>query len=76
MKKQWLVSLMACLCLLPAFAVGEAADTPLMVKGLTVTGLGLGGVFLVLVLFYIMIKLISRIGVKRHADAEDRTAQG
>lgn len=34
-------------------------------KGLVVTGLGLGGVFLVLTLFYAGIKLLQRVSPKQ-----------
>ena len=45
-------------------AVQVAADTasmPLMTKGLIVTGAGLAGVFLVLFLFFFMIKLMQKL---------------
>ncbi|MHC1785718.1 MAG: OadG-related small transporter subunit [Christensenellales bacterium] len=35
-------------------------DLPIFVKGLIVTGLGLVGVFLVLALFFIAIKLLQK----------------
>lgn len=38
------------------------ASMSLLAKGLTVTGLGLAGVFLVLCLFYATIKLMQKIG--------------
>ena len=34
----------------------------LLMKGLTVTGVGLAGVFLVLCLFYATIKLMQKVG--------------
>ncbi len=36
----------------------------LLEKGLTVTGIGLAGVFLVLCLFYVTIKLMQRVKTK------------
>ena len=41
---------------------------PLMSKGLLTTALGLLGVFLVLALFFVTIKLLQHIGVKKNAD--------
>ena len=38
------------------------ASMSLLAKGLTVTGLGLAGVFLVLCLFYATIKLMQKVG--------------
>ena len=40
------------------------ADIPVFTKGLIATGLGLGGVFLVLALFFIAIKLLQKIKAK------------
>lgn len=40
------------------------ADIPVFTKGLIVTGLGLAGVFLVLALFFVTIKLLQKIKVK------------
>jgi|GEM_PF-677313 len=57
--------------LLPCAALGEGTGMSLTTKGLMVTGLGLGGVFLVLVLFYWMIRLISRLGIRK-----DEKSQG
>lgn len=51
--------------LLPCPTFGEETGMSLTMKGLTVTGLGLGGVFLVLVLFYWTIRLISRLGIRK-----------
>ena len=36
-------------------------DMPLMTKGLIVTAGGLGGVFLVLILFFLMIKIMGKL---------------
>ena len=47
-----------------ALAEGEAtglATLPLLQKGLIVTGVGLLGVFLVLFLFYLTIKLMQKL---------------
>ena len=40
------------------------ADLPLMSKGLVVTLAGLAGVFLVLLLFFLMIKIMQKAGKK------------
>ena len=37
------------------------AETPLFTKGLIVTAGGLGGVFLVLILFFLMIKVMHKL---------------
>ena len=37
------------------------ADLPLLTKGLIVTAGGLGGVFLVLILFFLMIKVMGKM---------------
>ncbi|MBQ8555448.1 MAG: hypothetical protein IJ438_06175 [Clostridia bacterium] len=55
--------------LLPLMLVGTAfaeeaisyASMPLMTKGLIVTAGGLAGVFLVLILFFIVIKLMQKV---------------
>ena len=44
-----------------AEAVSSLAEIPLFTKGLLVTVMGLCGVFLVLTLFFITIKLMQRI---------------
>ena len=44
--------------------VSSLVSLPLMTKGLLVTVLGLLGVFLVLTLFFITIKLMQKIRVK------------
>lgn len=41
-------------------------NLPLMTKGLLTTLMGLLGVFLVLTLFFITIKLMQKIGVKKN----------
>lgn len=43
-------------------------NLPLFTKGLIVTGLGLAGVFLVLTLFFLTIKLMQKIGAKEKAE--------
>ncbi|MBE5802232.1 MAG: hypothetical protein E7319_08075 [Clostridiales bacterium] len=40
-------------------------DLPLFTKGLLTTAMGLLGVFLVLTLFFVTIKLMQRIGAKK-----------
>ena len=39
----------------------EAREPSLIAKGLTVTGFGLAGVFLVLILFFLMIKIMGKM---------------
>lgn len=46
-------------------AVSSLTALPLMTKGLLVTAMGLCGVFLVLALFFVTIKLMQRIGARR-----------
>ena len=65
--KKLIFSLMTLLTASPALAE-EAAETAaslsdmsLMTKGLIVTAGGLGGVFLVLVLFFLMIKIMGKL---------------
>ena len=41
------------------------SELHLMTKGLLVTGMGLAGVFLVLTLIFVTIKLMQKIGVKK-----------
>ncbi len=41
------------------------------VKGLVATGLGLAGVFLVLALFYIAIKLLQKVSPEAKGEAQD-----
>lgn len=55
-----------------AAATGTAGLTalPLFSKGLLTTLFGLTGVFLVLLLFFIAIRLMQRIGVKKESTKE------
>ena len=46
-------------------AVSSLPALPLVTKGLLVTAMGLCGVFLVLALFFITIKLMQPIGARR-----------
>lgn len=52
----------------PVVAAAQPAkalvDLPLLTKGLLTTAMGLLGVFLVLALFFVTIKLMQKIGVK------------
>ena len=65
--KKLIFSLMALFMATPALAEGAAEttsslkDLPLLTKGLIVTAGGLGGVFLVLILFFLMIKLMGKL---------------
>lgn len=63
MKK--LIFALMSLCLAsPALAeeaASELSAMPLLTKGLIVTAGGLGGVFLVLILFFLMIKVMGRL---------------
>ena len=49
-----------------ASAPNTLVDLPLISKGLMTTGLGLGGVFLVLTLFFVTIRLMQ--GIKSKGD--------
>ena len=42
-------------------ATSSVKDIPLLTKGLIVTAGGLGGVFLVLILFFLMIKVMHKL---------------
>lgn len=56
--------LLALLMAAPAFAEDAGsglASMPLFTKGLIVTAGGLGGVFLVLVLFFLVIKIMGKL---------------
>ena len=71
--KKLILSLMSLLMATPALAesvIGGAdaatsitvtSDASLMTKGLIVTAGGLGGVFLVLILFFLMIKIMHKL---------------
>lgn len=53
-------------------AAGNLASLPLMTKGLLTTVIGLLGVFLVLGLFFVTIKLMQHIKTKDEKSAEVR----
>ena len=61
--KKLIFSLLSLFVAVPALA--EEASTlqemPLLTKGLIVTAGGLGGVFLVLILFFLMIKVMHKL---------------
>ena len=62
--KKLIFSLMALLTATPALAEEAATtlkDMPLLTKGLITTAGGLGGVFLVLILFFLMIKIMGKL---------------
>ena len=71
--KKLIFSLMTLLAASPALAedviggadaatnINVVADLPLLTKGLIVTAGGLGGVFLVLILFFLMIKVMHKL---------------
>ena len=62
--KKLIFSLMTLLMAAPALAEEAATsvqDLPLLTKGLIVTAGGLGGVFLVLILFFLMIKVMHKL---------------
>ena len=49
-----------------AVATNALVELPLFTKGLLTTVMGLLGVFLVLTLFFVTIKLMQKIGVKKN----------
>ena len=65
MKK--LIAILSMLFAAPALAeeatqaAASVAEVPLLTKGLIVTAGGLGGVFLVLILFFLMIKVMGKL---------------
>ena len=62
--KQLIFSLLSLFLASPALAEEAAAsvkDIPLLTKGLIVTAGGLGGVFLVLILFFLMIRVMGKL---------------
>ena len=61
--KKLIFSLMTLLMAAPALAEEAVSlqDMPLLQKGLIVTTGGLGGVFLVLILFFLMIKVMHKL---------------
>ncbi len=56
----FLMTLMMAAPALAEEAANSTQDLPLLTKGLIVTAGGLGGVFLVLILFFLMIKIMHR----------------
>ncbi len=61
--KKLIFSLLTLFMTSPALAEETASaskDLPLLTKGLIVTAGGLGGVFLVLILFFLMIKIMHK----------------
>ncbi len=62
--KKLIFSLMTLFLASPALAeeaAGSVKNIPLLTKGLIVTAGGLGGVFLVLILFFLMIKVMHKL---------------
>jgi hypothetical protein len=65
--KKLIFSLMTLFMAAPALAeevvetTTDLATMPLLTKGLIVTAGGLGGVFLVLILFFLMIKVMGKL---------------
>ena len=59
--KKLIFSLLTLLMAAPALAEEAAQEVSLLEKGLIVTAGGLGGVFLVLILFFLMIKVMHKL---------------
>ena len=59
--KKLIFSLMTLMVAAPALAEEAAKEASLLEKGLIVTAGGLGGVFLVLILFFLMIKIMHKL---------------
>ena len=59
--KKLIFSLMTLFMAFPALAEEAVQETSLLTKGLIVTAGGLGGVFLVLILFFLMIKVMHKL---------------
>ena len=59
--KKLIFSLLTLMMASPALAESTIQDMPLLTKGLIVTAGGLGGVFLVLILFFLMIKVMGKL---------------
>ena len=59
--KKLIFSLMALFMAVPALAEETVQKASLLQKGLIVTAGGLGGVFLVLILFFLMIKVMHKL---------------
>lgn len=59
--KKLIFSLLTLMMASPALAESTIQEIPLLTKGLIVTAGGLGGVFLVLILFFLMIKVMHKL---------------
>ena len=59
--KKLIFSLISLLLAAPALAEEAMQEASLLQKGLIVTAGGLGGVFLVLILFFLMIKVMHKL---------------
>ena len=59
--KKLIFSLLTLFMAAPALAEEAAQEVSLLEKGLIVTAGGLGGVFLVLILFFLMIKVMGKL---------------
>ena len=59
--KKLIFSLMTLLMATPVLAEEAVQETSLLAKGLVVTAGGLCGVFLVLILFFLMIKVMHKL---------------
>ena len=59
--KKLIFSLLTLMMAAPALAEEAVQEASLMEKGLIVTAGGLGGVFLVLILFFLMIKVMHKL---------------
>ena len=59
--KKLVFSLISLLMTAPALAEEAVQEASLLQKGLIVTAGGLGGVFLVLILFFLMIKVMHKL---------------
>ena len=59
--KKLIFSLLTLMMAAPALAESTIQEIPLLTKGLIVTAGGLGGVFLVLILFFLMIKVMHKL---------------
>ena len=59
--KKLIFSLLTLMMASPALAEEAVQEASLLTKGLIVTAGGLGGVFLVLILFFLMIKVMHKL---------------
>ena len=59
--KKLIFSLLTLMTAAPALAEEAVQEASLLEKGLIVTAGGLGGVFLVLILFFLMIKVMHKL---------------